>query len=120
MCESFCQVLLPGYITVNLTSAQLGHPALVGLAPGQLPGLGESSLTAKATFAFDSRTNMFAMSAEIRYEDECVLVVLWAAGSNTCGAGQVMTVMAGRCDIKRVEISVESAWCLQSAINARN
>jgi hypothetical protein len=33
----------------------------------------------KATFAFDSRTNMFAMSAEIRYEDECVLIILQAA-----------------------------------------
>jgi hypothetical protein len=33
------------------------------------------------------------MSAEIRYEDECVLVILQAAGSNKCGAGQVMTVM---------------------------
>ena len=40
--------ILSGYITVNLTSAQLGHPALVGLAPEQVPGLAESTLTAKA------------------------------------------------------------------------
>ena len=85
--------ILSGYITVNLTSAQLGHPALLGLAPEQVPGLAESTLPAKATFSFDSRTNTFSMSAEIRYEDECVLVILQAAASNKCGAGQVMSVM---------------------------
>ena len=86
--------ILSGYITVNLSSAELGHAALVGLQPGQVPFLGDDpTLTAKATFAFDSRTNTFSMSAEIRYEDECVLVILQAAGANKCGAGQVMTVM---------------------------
>ena len=84
---------ISGYIVVNLTS-DLGHPALTGLTPAQL-GLaeGESELTAKATFSFDSRTGTFSVSAEIRYEDDYVLIVAQAAASTNCGEGDVQSIM---------------------------
>lgn len=91
---------ITGYIVVNLTS-DLGHPALVGLKPAQLGNLteGESELTARATFSFDSRTNTFAVSAEIRYEDDYVLIVAQAAASTDCGKGDVQSIM-GTIDFK--------------------
>ena len=90
---------LSGFIVVELSKAELGHPALRGLSPEQVPGLGaDADLTARVTFSFDSRTNVFSIATEIRYEDDCVLVVLQVAATK-CGEGQVQSV-TGTVDFK--------------------